>query len=1003
MIESVEDLVVGLGVLSNHFRKALALVQKNSAFLRERLNVSGMSGRVHLWRKAQNYYREMSEIMNVSRNIKEKKSFLGTYFALQFLQLHFLNIDLLRREATSEKPRELIYQYILKRLRFQLQELISAYLVSLIRVFSDGIPEKGIVLCNVGMILDQDDLDVMVIIDPSIDRVFWNKVISQISNEFLRYSTKMHFYLAERVAESSFLTTISDYKDYLSHGIHNYVLISELLLTEHLIGDLSLIRRIESNVISSFYFDGTPSLMHEGYLRGMMGEVQEMLWLDWDSPWISPKNQALRLIHNVTGMLKTIYGIHERGTREILANLERKDPEHQEIYQSINSTFNFMEMFFYVYQLIVSVDDNINFKDKITLKNLDQVAETMGYAQLGAVRPSQRLMTHYYERMDELSRLVDCLLPIINNHLKKVTIFNSIMQEDLPKNDTVKWSDSIAVNLLKLFKIYRGMVYWDDILQLLGENEGAWLKKLLRSVAELERKKKTKIFEHLLNLLSYDIDSMVMTGVLFSQYVREPELVGYFDKMKKWLVNALEEMPNRMGAFISLINTHPSILTQFLLTLETQQLLQLRKITRKLGKTVQAKRGSKKKFILLCELLAFSSNNYRRFYARVSKVKKEIVTQIDNMEFLESLSVQLWSELSDAMTPESLKEKLAVFYEYSFCRCGLLAINHPGNLELLYGSYHAFFHRYFRWLFHACQWDVEIHSRFEYLFREQDENDQPLAFFCCGGYAREEAFENDIDMFVVCWDSDAKFLKYASRIVNDINRELSRRGVIPHYRFADFFNSYIIPISHLKSFFSQERPGDFIEFSQLLGSKMLVGGHSLNLEVSEILEKHLFHNPRRVIRDLLHEMKERQFYAKQNRGMHGKHVNVKEDPGALRDIQMITSACQMHLGQRDPVIWEALSNLAIAMPDFKSEFSTLEKSYRFIRFFRDTYALSLAGADTIMRDRLLSTAQRMGLETGELKDDKGTVPKLLNSYSYHRSRAKQAIDSLSDFLLKEYE
>ena len=999
MLESFEDLISGLGILSNHFKKSLRIVEKNSLLLRQRLDDHGLTGQVHLWRKAQNYRREMEFVMSVSREPGETQIFLGTYFVLQSLQLHFLNIDLLRRHSDNLN-RSQVYHQILTRMRFQLRNLSSSYLTRLIQLFAGEVPKEGIAICNVGMIMDQDDLDVGIFIDSHIDCAYWNKVIGQVSKEFLKFSTKMHFYLAEGVASNIYLTTVEDFRNYLERDIHDFVLISELLLTEFLLGDIRLTRRFEEEVIDQFYYETGNSRLHEGYLRSMMGEMEQLLRFDVNTTWVSPKNDGLRLIHNLMSIQKTIFGIREHGTRDVIANLHVKDPLRAHLYRELQDIFDFIEMFFYVYQLVVSVDDYFDISDGITLENLDYVAIVMGYTKYGAVRPALRLMTHYYENIDRACILGKEIVKGIQEHLQKITVFNVIMAGEIPVNYPMRWTDNCALNLLKMFKIFRKMPYWDDVLQIVAENDGRMLNVLLDSLEKLPETRRDYAFKRLLTLLSFDMDSMVLSAVFFSKFVENPQHQKYFKTLKNWLIEKLICNHNRFVSFVELITTHPAELAQFMLTLETKQLLELRRIAKNSLELDETSQENSSKFITLCELLAFSSNNYRRLYARVSMDKPEIVTHVNDMGFLDGISVQLWSELSDAKSPEELKKELSIYYEFSFCRCGLLAINNPGNLKLLYGSYHAFFRRYFRMLYRACQWNIENQGAFEYFYRERDEDDQPIAFFCSGGYAREEAFENDIDLLVVSWDSNPEFITYASRIVNDMNRELRRRGIIPHYRFSDFFNSFVTPINEFAKFLEIEREEDFIEFSLLQGAKLLVGSHTLDLEISKLLAKFLFESPNSYIKKMLSEYESRRLHRSSHRETMEGLANVKEDAGALRDIQMIVSACLAKVGETEPIIWKALQKLTEILPAMKNEFKILERAYGFMRFFRDTYALSLAGADEIMLDRLMSTAHRMGIMNGEMNEAEGTAPKLLNSYKYHRSRARQAIQKISEFLLE---
>jgi len=231
VIESYDELATGLDRLSNHFQKYERIVENYGHSLRRRLEERGMAGKVHLWRKSHNYKQQMMAVSEVADTPEERRKFVGTYYALQMLHLHFISVETLRRENTRPADMMSVYRQILTRLRFQLRTLISTYIGVLIQSFSDGSGISGIAICNVGMLMDQDDLDIGVFISPGIDTEKWNKIIAQLSNEFLKYSTKMHFYLAELVATKTFLTTADDFEKYLENDPGDYVLISELLVT----------------------------------------------------------------------------------------------------------------------------------------------------------------------------------------------------------------------------------------------------------------------------------------------------------------------------------------------------------------------------------------------------------------------------------------------------------------------------------------------------------------------------------------------------------------------------------------------------------------------------------------------------------------------------------------------------------------------------------------------------------------------------------------------------
>lgn len=998
VIESFDELSTGLERLSNHFQKYQTIVEKHGPALRQRLDECGMAGKVHLWRKSHNYKRQMNAVAEVARSPEEMRRFIGTYYALQMLHLHFLSIESLRRESKRNNDRLKIYRQILTRLRFQLRTLISTYIGALIQCFVGNEKTTGIAICNVGMIMDQDDLDIGVFVNPGIDKQRWNTVIGQLGSEFLKYSTKMHFYLAELVATKTFLTTIDDYQTYLEQNTSDYVLVSELLTTEYLYGDMKPVRQLEEVIIDKFYYDAEYRRHHEAYLRSLMGELQRLIQLKIDPKWASPKHDALRLIHNSMNLLKTIYGIHEHGSRDTLDILISRDPESHELYEELQKALSFCEMFFYVYQLLVGVDDRFDPQETVTLENLDTVAEVMGFDALGPLRPASRLLTHYYEQLHHLSQLGARVMDKVETHLTEITVFSDLLAGRKPDGFDVKWTDSLIRNLFFAFKQFRGARYWDDILHMMSQDNGKGLTRLVHSIEELPQHHRLHVFRKLVELVAFDMDSMISLAGMFGKHILPATSLNYAQELISWLVELIRKDQQRLREFMLLIRTHPSNLAHFLMKLSSEQLMILRNEVSNLdvGEVVEDQK-LKEKFKILCRVLAFSSNNYLRFFSRVVVTRPELVVHIDNIPYLNRVGELLWGELSDGKDPQDLKERLTTYYQFGFCRCGLEAFSKPGNLKSFYKMYHAFFRRYFRWLYRAAQWSVETQHKFSFEYRSQDEDDQPLAIFCTGGYAREEAFENDIDLIIVCGDPDEDFLRYGSMIVNEMNRELNKQGVSPHHRFAEIFNSFVIPLAQMENHFKRPRKNDFIEWAQLMGARQLVGSQSYDRALMDIITRRVFRRPRRFVRSLLNEIANRRESFAQSKS---RSVNVKENPGGLRDIQTILLACLALTGRREPDTWKALNLLMEEIPDLENEFKVLERVYKFLRTFKDIYYLSLSAEDDMIRDRLIQVSQRMGIETGDLMDGEGTAPRLVNSYRGHRYRARQAIDIIGEYLVK---
>ncbi len=141
---------------------------------------------------------------------------------------------------------------------------------------------------------------------------------------------------------------------------------------------------------------------------------------------------------------------------------------------------------------------------------------------------------------------------------------------------------------------------------------------------------------------------------------------------------------------------------------------------------------------------------------------------------------------------------------------------------------------------------------------------------------------------------------------------------------------------------------------------------------------------------MLREIAERQEY---QRGCCSDTVSVREDPGALRDIQdQVTAALARTAGGSRT--WAACEKPwrtpCRRMADSRTPARASACS---LRHFRDTYSLS-------QTERMTkhpagppgpSTAHRMGFEAGRSPGETGTAPRLLRTYRYHRLRSQRAI------------
>ena len=154
-----------------------------------------------------------------------------------------------------------------------------------------------------------------------------------------------------------------------------------------------------------------------------------------------------------------------------------------------------------------------------------------------------------------------------------------------------------------------------------------------------------------------------------------------------------------------------------------------------------------------------------------------------------------------------------------------------------------------------------------------------FAIFTAGGHAREQAFDDDYDIIIFLNDTNEESVNYINKIVTKMNAEIMKRGTMPHYRFADIFGSFITLIEELDDHLTQQGVDTFIDKSQILGSRMIVGSSKFEKEfIERIIQRHIFDKSEEYIQQMINELESRHRNVKTKKT--NSH-NVKEDIPAV--------------------------------------------------------------------------------------------------------------------------
>ena len=292
---------------------------------------------------------------------------------------------------------------------------------------------------------------------------------------------------------------------------------------------------------------------------------------------------------------------------------------------------------------------------------------------------------------------------------------------------------------------------------------------------------------------------------------------------------------------------------------------------------------------------------------------------------------------------EQKKRFLADYYDLEFLRVGIGTM-HGVDLNITNRDFTEFCDNYMRKLFDICAEEVERESKVKVPSTDT------LAILAAGGHARGKAYDDDYDLIAVVDTDDEVVIQHATRIVSKMNREILKRGVLPHYRMGEILNGFVSPISKITEYLKAEEEEGFIDLSQLLGARIIIGSDIMKSVIyQKILDRFIFSDKPRYIKRMVNEIRNRQESVGQ---CDEESCNIKETRGGLRDIEAIALMLKAFLGITDPIVKDFFREIKIYLPDLAKEIDDLGQSIYNLRTFRDLYRITVAAEDTFNPDYL---------------------------------------------------
>ncbi|MBF0105313.1 MAG: hypothetical protein HQM16_08305 [Deltaproteobacteria bacterium] len=985
-LEYLENRVAPLG---NHFQKYLHTIRLHKEPLVHALDRFGKLMQVDLGRHSFSLDEEMTIIKSLSPHAEKQIHFLSCYYAFQYLHMNFRNLDVLAMElASGETPAEVYYRFMMN-VDHNFTELNRHYLHNLLDIHLPRKKWPRFFICSLGTTVDQDDIDLGIVTADDADATELNNAFKKITQNMLVYATPLHLYLSESVGKQRYTKTVSECTQIIGAKVQDIVVVSELLNAKMIFGNESLFGEFQNRVVERYFYQAhQDNRYHEFFLRGILGEARAMLLSPPQSDAVSPKHDVLRILKSVLMAKKTATGIHETSAWDMMTALKSKEPHHHAEYTYLYNALSFLEIFKFLLQMCVIQEDTFRLLD-IDHGQLDIVAEKMGYEAIGTVSAWDQVIIAYYNQIKDVRKLCEYLLKDTSIHLSDVSMIVKILKAHESSSPKQAVHGSLPRDMMQHLNFFAGTKYWDDVLGLMESNE-ALLGDFIDGFDVLDKKELAVVINNYVQWTQYAPLTIIKLITLIGR--KQMNLPGetVFKEMCRVFVKYVQTTPDTIDRLTRIYSLYPEAIHEFLQILPEHNLEVFEKTLA--GATVHEKlREYYLQFKELCSIHRWSGQYFHRFFHRVIANHPEHLNSLTRPTKLSRISKGLLAMVDVCPTNETKKKILGDYYDLEFLRVGIGTL-HGEELQTTNREFTEFCDNYIRELFHICEKEIEAQSGSEVPSADN------FAILVAGGHGRMEAYDDDYDLIAIVDDNDPAVLKYTTRIVTRMNREILKRGLLPHYRLAEKLGGFVNTTRGVSDYFLSEDEEVFIDLSQILGARMIIGSEEMEFVVrKDILEKYIFRQKAAYIRKMCQEIHSRQ-HSKTNDPR--EFCQIKETTGGLRDIEAVALILKAFTGRHMILADDFFTQIKQDLPSLSFELDAITETKHFLRTIRDLYRLVVAAEEEISQDHLVRLVSvfkgHQYKQYKELKDAKMIMQKIRATLK----KSAAACDVVMDYVLK---
>jgi len=966
----VASLQARLQRFGRHYERYLTTISAHLPSLLTALEDAALLDRVDLWTTAgADMDRQVRIVRDLGNDDPTRLDFMSVYYGLQFLQMNVAAVDRLELALSGRDSPQAAYRSFLESQATTYQRLNAAYIGADLDMRLEGRTCPRFALCITGTRSDQDDVDVMVLHEEGRDPAALNQALAKVEADFFRKAGRLHFYVAESMNLGTMTATIEQYSARLQADITNFVMISELLSGEPLLGDRDLFHRYVREIVDRFY--GRKQRwrkFHEGFLRGLLGELSAMLVTPVRADRMDFKLDGIRLAKGIALAGKAVHGIREAEPLPVFDRLKEAEPKLAADFAALQESLVFVETARLLYQMLGVQEETVDL-DSGSMPLLDCVATALGFPrETRGISPANHLVVRYFESVQRIRQICGRLLEVLTRHIRKLTSYSYAGNRDKGRNLALDLSDAV--------RTFAGHIFFDDVLDALKEGSGEAASLLVEDVRRLRPDMQDRALESFVALANSDVTTLLdlMLVLRFAEARQAPASKpdagpSLFDKLFAALMEKTRAGAGHVPRVLHAFQSDPALFNRFIEALRPSQRKEFEDclVDPQWDEAQREELARLRKYIWL---RTAGSEFYRRVFRRVTAHSPQVIPSLGDTGLLRRYASGFLAKLPAATGEDSL-DALIRYYDLSWLSTAIDALN---------GARIADYRRSF-----VESMDRYIMAEFAFrltrakaaLGRRSVETGDAFAVFAAGGYARDQAFGDDIDLVLVLDSDDPELKSFYRGVWAGTHMDLIRRGAVPQYRFSDHFGEFVVPFATLRDWFSSGK-ADPVDRTHVLGLRLLVGSRRMADKVHrEIVERHIWPVSAGFCRALAEEMAAR--WSGSDRS-DPNVIDVKEAPGGLRDAEHIALMVKVSCKSRIPAgagLHDALMSMS---PDLAPQIAALRDCRDNCRRVRDLHRLAVAARDDVALPDLGAIASIMGLRRPDGTGDSGALAVLLRTW-----------------------